>query len=232
MHFIENELMEGNKVYRSFTGRRSPVEGFLEDYAWLIRAFMKLYQADFNEHWLHRAAEVMNYTISHFYDEEDNMFFFTSRTADKLIARKKELFDNVIPSSNSVMAMNLYQLGILTDKPAWRELARKMTEKVAGLIQHEPNYMANWGIAWMETEHTMAEVGIIGPEAHTVAKKFSEYFLPFALFDASENASELPLLKGKSTINGRTGIYVCRDYTCQQPVTEINDAIRQLQPTT
>jgi uncharacterized protein len=229
--FLETNLMEGEKIFRSFKGKRSGIEGFLEDYAYVIQAYIHLYQADFNEHWLYRAEKIMHYTLNHFYDPEDGLCFYTSHTAEKLIARKKELFDNVIPSSNSVMARNLLHLGILTDRTSWKELASSMVAQVAGLIQHEPNYMSHWGIAWMELENTLAEVAIVGQTLPETMQQFGKYYLPFTLFSATTAASDLPLLKGKTTVLDKTTIYVCRNYSCQQPALTVDEAIKQIHTT-
>lgn len=113
--FIKNKLINNNVLFRNYKEGKASQEGFLEDYAWVIDAFISLYQATFDEQWLTLSKELTEHVVMHFYDEEENLFYFTSDNAEKLIARKKEIFDNVIPASNSVMAQNMHKLGILLE---------------------------------------------------------------------------------------------------------------------
>ncbi len=224
--FLERNLMEGPLCYRSFKGKRSPTEGFLEDYAFLIQAYVKLYQADFSEQWLLKASTMMEYVIKNFYDETDGLFFYTSLNAEKLITRKKELFDNVIPSSISVMAINLLQLGILLDQVEWKTMAEQMVNNFSELIQKEPNYMSHWGIALMESMSGFTEVVIVGKDAITGKSELQNHFLPFALFMGTQDHSNLPLLKDKKSIGNKITFYVCRNNTCKQPVFSIPEALK------
>lgn len=228
MEFLEKTMLSENICYRSFKGRRSATEGFLEDYAYLINAYTKLYQADFNEQWLQKAATMMEYVLTNFFDKADGLFFYTSLKAEKLITRKKELFDNVIPSSNSVMAINLLQLGTLLDNTEWQKLAERMVNNFAELIQKEPHYMSHWGIALMESISGYAEVVLVGQDAITHKNELQKHFLPFALFMGTEVNSNLPLVKDKRAKGNQTTIYVCRNNTCKQPVHEVEAAIRQI----
>ncbi len=101
-----------------------PLDGFLEDYAFLIEALIALYQATFDEKWIYQAKELTDYTIDHFYDDQSGMFYFTSKESKDLIARKFEVTDNVIPASNSSMAKSLLVLSLIFEKLSinrWRK---------------------------------------------------------------------------------------------------------------
>ncbi|MBX2945024.1 MAG: thioredoxin domain-containing protein [Cyclobacteriaceae bacterium] len=224
--FLERNLMDGSVCYRSFKGKRAPTEGFLEDYAFLIQAYIKLYQADFNEQWLQKASAIVEYVIKNFYDETDGLFFYSSLKAEKLITRKKEIFDNVIPSSNSVMTINLLQLCTFLDTTEWKQLAERMVNNVAELIQKEPNYMSHWGIALMESISGYAEVVLVGPDAIIHKNELQKHFLPFALFMGAVGHSNLPLVKDKKAIGNQTTFYVCRDKSCKQPVFTLPEALK------
>src|SRR5262249_9050977 len=102
--FLEKRLMHDGKVFRAFKNKRSVTEGFLEDYAFLIQAYTSLYQVSFDERFLLQAAHWTDYVIKNFLDPTDHYFHFSAQAAEQLIAKRKEIFDNVIPSSNSVMA--------------------------------------------------------------------------------------------------------------------------------
>jgi uncharacterized protein len=218
MRFLENELMEGTKLFRSFKGHRSNTEGFLDDYAYVIQAYLKLYQVTFKEYWLQRAALLLEFTLEKYFDEAEGYFFYSGSDAEGLIARKKEIFDNVIPSSNAIMAQNLLHLGIILDKEEWKTKATAMVTSFAHLIKGEPNYMSYWAIAYTEIKKGMAEVVIVGDDYDSLRKEIQTSFHPFALFMGTKDKSELPLIADKGLVDGKSTVYVCRNKTCLLPV--------------
>ena len=228
MLFLESALIIGNKVYRTFKNKHSETEGFLEDYAFLVQAYSSLYQVTFQESWLRKAEHWCRYTLEYFYDEGEGYFHFSSKEAEKLIAKKKEIFDNVIPSSNSVMARNLFHLGVLLDEEEWRRKATDMTSRLASTIESAPENMSHWGILFSEIIHGLAEVVIIGKDAEKKRKELHQHHLPFVLTLGTETKSDLPLLQGRESKEGTTMIYVCFNKTCKLPVDNVNDAMKQL----
>ncbi len=166
--------------------------------------------------------------LENFSDKEDPYFHFSSGHAEKLIARKKEIFDNVIPASNSMMAQNLYHLGIILDKEAWKEKALTMVSKLKSIISSEPGYMSNWGILFSEMVKGIAEVVIVGPQAEEKRKELARHSLPFTVMMGTHSHSELPLFEGRNSNDSKTRIYVCFDKACQLPVETSEEAIQQL----
>jgi uncharacterized protein YyaL (SSP411 family) len=227
IQFLEKNLLEGIKIYRSFKGKRGNTEGFLEDYAYVIQANLKLYQANFNEAWIAKAKAMTEYVLENFHDPSESYFFFTSKQSEKLIARKKEIFDNVIPASNGVMVQNLYHLGILLDREDWKVMAREMTENLSHLISQEPNYMSNWGIVLTEMKAGLAEVVFTGESYLYQKRDFKKSYQPFSIVMGAHKTSELPLLQGKTEVD-RDLIYVCHDKTCKLPVSTVEEALKQL----
>jgi uncharacterized protein len=225
MRFLENNLMEGTTFFRSFKNKRSNTKGFLDDYAYVIQACIKLYQATFDEYWVSRATVFTNNVIDNFHDKEDGFFFYTSTDSESLIARKKELFDNVIPASNSVMVQNLFQLGTILDRNDWKQLAESIVTPITHLVVEEPNYMSNWAIAYVEIKKRLTEVVIAGERS---ADLFQRYH-PFTIWMDANPKSSLPLTEGKKRIDDKTTIYVCFDKTCLQPVHSEDDAIGQIE---
>jgi uncharacterized protein YyaL (SSP411 family) len=205
------------------------VKAFLDDYAYMIQACISLYQVTFDEYWIHRAKALAQHTVESFFDPNDGFFQFSGQDAEKLIASRKEIFDNVIPASNSVMAQNLYHLGIVFDDEEWKAIAEKMAMSLSHLITSEPNYMSNWGIVYTEIKKGMAEIVLIGGDPRSAAREISSTFQPFVLMMGSETQSKLPLLEGKTAIHEELTIYVCYNKTCQRPVNEIKEAIQQIQ---
>ncbi|RAV99599.1 thioredoxin domain-containing protein [Pseudochryseolinea flava] len=228
IRFLENELIDGAVIFRSFKDKRSNVHAFLDDYAFVIRAYIDLYTVTFDAYYLKRAVYFMNYTITQFYDTKDGFFFYTAEVSPALIARKKEIFDNVIPSSNSVMAQNLHHLGILADRDDWKHIAETMSGSLAHLVVGEPNYMSHWGIVLMEVRNGMSEVAVVGKECADTAAQLNATYNPFMLTMGMEKESELPLLEGKIALDDKTTIYVCYNKSCRLPVHRISDALDQI----
>lgn len=228
MQFIQKELMQENSLYRSFKNKRSPIKGFLDDYAYVIEASIKLYEVTFDETWIKQAEQLLQYTYDHFFDKADGYFNYSDKKAEKLIATRKEIFDNVIPSSNSVMARNLLHLGIILDEEKWKDLASSMTLPLTDMIHNEPNYMSNWAIVLTEIKKGMAEVVIVGKDAQQLRKEFHSEYEPFALAMGAETYGELPLVKDKKALNATATIYVCYNKTCKLPVHTVEEAKKQL----
>ena len=228
MAFILDYVIEGQSVFRSFKERRGSVGGFLDDYAFVIQALIRLYQGTFEERWLDHAQALMAHALENFYDTTDGFFNFTSGQSEKLIARKKEIFDNVIPSSNAIMAQNLFALGVIFDHDGWKEMATRMVEGLSHLIKSEPNYMSQWAIALTEIKKGLKEVLIIGSEAESVRKELQKDFRPFAIWMGTDSKSDLPLFEGKTSDGVETMIYVCEQKVCKLPVSTVAAAKLQL----
>lgn len=228
MLFLENRLIQNGMLLRSFKNKSGNTEAFLEDYGYLIQAYHQLYEVTFDENWIQKSEDWMNYVIQHFYDDEEKFFFYTSDKAEKLIQRKKEIFDNVIPSSNAIMARNLFRLGTLFEKNRWVEMASYMAASLQTNITSEPAYLSYWGMLLEEINYGITEIAIVGPQHQETRAQLQAKFLPFSIFCGTAKNSSLPLLKGRAAKDSKTWIFVCRNKTCLLPVTEVQDAINQI----
>ncbi|MBC8084200.1 MAG: thioredoxin domain-containing protein [Hymenobacter sp.] len=224
-HFIQDKLRNGTGLYRSYKNGRATVSGFLEDYALVIQAYTSLYEATFEEAWLREAEILTEYGLAHFFDPAEELFFFTDDTGEQLIARKKELFDNVIPASNSVMAHNLHRLGLHLENSRYAALAAAMLRRVRALAVREPQHLTNWAALYAAQLRPTAEIVIVGPEAAALRRELARHYLPNTVLAGTESMSELPLLRGREARHGQTTIYVCFNRTCQQPVHTVAEAL-------
>ncbi|WP_375434557.1 thioredoxin domain-containing protein [uncultured Hymenobacter sp.] len=226
--FIENKLRNGAGLHRNYKNGRASISAFLEDYALVIQAYISLYEATFQESWLHQAKSLTEYVLIHFFDPTEEQFFYTDDTGEKLIARKKELFDNVIPASNSVMAHNLHRLGLHLENSHYTELATAMLRRIQALVVQEPQHLTNWATLYTAQLKPTAEIVVVGPEAETLRQELSREYLPNVVLAGTESASTLPLLQGREPHDGKTTIYVCFNHTCQQPVHTVAEALTQM----
>ena len=210
---------------RNFNIGNKAINGFLDDYAFTIQAFINIYQATFDEKWLNEAQQLTAYTLAHFYDTKSGMFYYTSDVDPSLIARKMELSDNVIPSSNSEMAKNLFILGQYLYNDDYIEKATQMLNNIKENAIEHGTYYANWDIlmAWLAS--APYEVAIVGNDCEAMRKEFDSHYLPNVFLSGGKAEGNLEMLSGK-LVEGETTIYVCRDKQCQRPVTEVSEALK------
>ncbi len=206
----------------------STIPGFLEDYSAMIQAFVKYYETLFDEQYLQAARQLADYALDQFYDQDEKLFYFTGDQSETLIARKKEIFDNVIPSSNSIMAENLLKLGTLFDEKSYQETALLMFEQVTGLLSNNPEYLSNWNKVALNYLGQNAEVVIIGNQFDDFGGIISQTFIPDMILMGAKENSDLPLFEYKFTQEGKTTVYVCYNKSCKQPVTDPELAVKQL----
>ncbi len=227
--FIENNAIgEDLQMTRNYKNGKSSIPAFLDDYALTISAFIELYRSTFDEQWLKKAESLTDYTLEHFLDEQTGMFFFTHDQHSKLIVRKKEISDNVIPSSNSEMAKNLFALGTYLYREDLLELSRQMLRIVLEDIHQNPFYYSNWAVLEANMVHPPFEVVIIGDNFEEIRRQFGQNYLPDVVISGGRREGELDLHKGKYQ-NGETMIYVCRDRVCKLPVRDFSEAMQQIE---
>lgn len=225
--FLEQNLRHGPRLYRTWKNGRATINGFLEDYALVIEAYVSLYEATFIESWLHEAETLTSYVLANFFDPAEQQFFYTDASAEPLIARKKELFDNVIPGSNSVMAHNLLRLGRHLERTQYQDLATAMLSQVQALVVKEPQHLTNWASLYVALLRPGAEVAISGPRAEQFRRELSQHFLPNDILAGTLATSGLPLLQSRAA-TAKTTIYVCRHRACKLPVHTVAEALGQL----
>lgn len=227
--FVHKELLssEGN-LKRIFKDGKASIDAFLDDYALLAEAWIALYEVTFDIAWLNKSKLLVEYVWEHFKNEANSMFYYTSNLAKGLIARKYELSDNVIPSSNSVLATVLFKLGIIYDKPAWNLMAEKMLGKVLGETSEHGVYYANWARLLGLTVNPIYQVAILGLNAHKLAHKLQSHYLPNSIF-AGGQSENLAVLQNR-LVEGKTLIYVCENQTCSLPYAQIEDVIEIISP--
>jgi uncharacterized protein YyaL (SSP411 family) len=226
MQFLLTKLRRPDGgLYRNYKNGKATINAFLDDYAFSISALLSLYQATFNEGYLQDAFHLTEYVLENFYDHASGMFFYTSSLDAPLVARKTETMDNVIPASNSEMALNLYKLGYYFSRNDFAEMATEMASVVKDNAVRSGAYFANWSrlIAWLAS--APFEVSICGPDAEIFRKELSKHYLPQVLLSGSAQPSELEILQGKFDPE-KTAIYICRDKNCLAPVYSVAEALK------
>jgi len=222
--FIEKNLLSSDfSLYRNHKNNTSTIHAFLDDYVLLVDALISLYHTRFNEYYINTALNITEYIIHHFFDDDSGMFFYTSDKDSQLIARTKEVNDHVIPSSNAVLAQNLFKLGHYFIKDDYLKKAEQMLLNMKKQIENNPFYFGNWIDLMIQFIHKPYEVCIMGNKSREIRKDFFRMYIPNILL-AGGNHGNLPLLNDRYTA-GKTTIYVCRDNVCQRPVKSYTDAL-------
>ena len=143
---LKNAIAANGEMTRNYKNGKASINALLDDYAFTIAAFIELYQATFDEKWLTEADKITGYALEHFFDPISKMFFYTHNQYANLIARKMELSDNVIPSSNCEMAKNLFLLGHFLGKDDYINKAKQMLVNVDDDVHRNIYFYSNWGI--------------------------------------------------------------------------------------
>ena len=226
--FIEQRFwqIEGN-LYHSYKNGKASINGFLEDYAFVIAAFLELYETTFNEKWLRHSKQLTDYCLDYFYDESRGLFSFTSRLDPKLVSAHFEIEDNVIPASNSVMAKNLWRLSTFFTHTHYRTIATQMIDLVTANADY-PSAYSNWLDAFLNLLPNQVEVAICGPNALEFAQKLHPLYLPNVCLAATEVPSNLPFLKDRFQAE-QTQFYLCQNQQCELPYTDFEAFVKRLQ---
>ncbi|MEM6684391.1 MAG: thioredoxin domain-containing protein [Bacteroidota bacterium] len=201
------------------------ISGYLEDYAFLIDAFLGVYQITFDAQWLQEALSLTEYTITHFYDTEQQLFAFSETKGNGLAFKEFDVEDGVIPSANAVMANNLFKLSHYFGNEDFLSKSKKMLQRVLPDAIAYPYLYANWLQLYLNLSEPFYEVVINGKDAIAKAKELHKNYLPNIILCGSTTESNLPLLENRF-YEDNTFIYVCVNRACKLPTESVEKALK------
>ena len=226
-NFIIKNLWSGEgNLFHNYKNQKSTINGYLEDYGWVISAFISLYEVTFDEKWLRDAKKLTDYSLEHFYDPKTGFFAFTSNLDEALITSHYETEDNVIPASNSVMGKNLFQLGLYFENSHYEKVALQMLQNIFPTISY-PSAYSNWLDLALNYSEQNKELAICGETALEYCSKINGLYLPNVVLAGTEKVSNLPFLKDRF-VAGQTLFYVCQNKTCQVPSNDFQKIVSNL----
>jgi uncharacterized protein YyaL (SSP411 family) len=219
---------DGRLLHTWRHGSEPKLNGYLEDYAYLIDGLVSLYEATFEPRWIEAASDLTRVLIEQFWDDTDGGFFCTGRDHEQLIARTKDSHDNATPSGNAVAVLGLLRLTKLTGNAEYRDKAETTLRRFGGILNSHPTAVAQMLIALDFWLGPVEEVAIVGePTAADTSRVLRAAWSDFqprrvlALKPASGDTAKLeatiPLVAGKKS-EGAVTTYICRDFACQAPV--------------
>tara|TARA_B100001109_G_C18860251_1_gene473592 strand:- start:1044 stop:3077 length:2034 start_codon:yes stop_codon:yes gene_type:complete len=225
---LNHQKQADHRLLHTFKNGQSSINGYLEDYCFAIEGFIALYQATFEESYLEQAYQWANYCITHFYSEKHNLFYFTSNQDQALISRTFELTDNVIPSSNSSMAKNLFILGKMYPQSTFLNLSKKMLLAVQSKFDEYLPAASNWAQLLLWFTEPFYELALCGRKAKTNQLEWYQNYCPNVLTLGSEiQETKIEILKNRLTEKPIV-FYVCQNNSCQLPVSKLAEARKQI----
>ena len=235
--FILKHLMRDGRLLRTYKDGQSKLNAYLEDYAYVIEGLIALYEATFDLKYFNQARELADTMIAQFWDEPDGGFYFTSADHEELITRTKDYFDNATPSGNSVAALALLKLGLLTQENNYQRYAVTILRTMR---QAMSRYASGFGYLLCALDFYLSEpkeIAIVGKTgSHEVRLFLDEIYsryLPNKIIAAAdpanpEAAEAITLLAARPAIDGKATVYVCRNYTCLAPATTLQELAARL----
>jgi uncharacterized protein YyaL (SSP411 family) len=240
--FLLRELRQGNgRLLRTWKRRpergegagKAKLNGYLEDYAYLIEGLLELYQTTFDPHWFLAAKELAGTMIAHF-QAPDGGFFDTSDDHESLITRPRDLQDNATPSGNAMATAALLKLAGLSNELRYLDIAHEALAQMESMMSQYPLGFGQWLQAQAYALSQPREIAVIGDpdsaDTQALLKVAREGYQPFqvvALGEPDAQPSAVPLLRERGLVDGRAAAYVCREFTCQVPVAD-PDGLRAL----
>lgn len=231
--FLLDNLYDGEDLFRSWRGENARHLAYLEDYAALILGLLSLYQTDMDTIWFEHAGHLAGKMVDLFQDDRWG-FYDTGTTHEELISRPKNLQDNATPSGNALATLALLQLNAYTGNVEYLEIANKSIASMAQLAQRHPSSFAYWLTGSLLNTVQSKEVAVLIPHTEStnelVDQLWSQYrpHLVAAISPTPVPNSAPPLLEYRALIGELPTAYVCQNFTCKLPTTDVEEFERQI----
>jgi uncharacterized protein YyaL (SSP411 family) len=187
----------------------------------MVEALISLYEASFEPRWFAAAREIADFTTRHFADEERGGFFETAGYHERLVARRKDLEDNPIPAGNSSAAYGLLRLALLSGEYEYEQRALGVFRLLHEIAPQHPHAFAHLLQAIEFHLAPVKEVALVGDEVGPLERVVRRRFRPHLVLAGGDSGDgAVPLLAGRTPVDGRAAAYVCERFACKRPVTE------------
>ena len=237
--FVLSKLMTDGRLQRYYRNGRAVEPAFLDDYAFMVLGLLELYETTFEPRWLTEAKDLTDEMVRLFHDEQDGGFFMSGSDGEQLIARRKPAYDGAVPSGNSMAALGLLRLGRITMDEELFELGSKVLDAHSTRLNNSPTSLSAMLAALDFQIGPIQEIIIAGDgkreDTNEMLRVLHERFLPNSvalLHDVGQAGKEIeeiiPSVKMNVAIDGRATAYVCENFVCRAPVSEISDLKRLL----
>lgn len=237
---LDNLVDKDGRLFKRYRDGQAGLRGTLEDYAFLVQGLVDTYEACFDTKYLAAALRLADSMIAHFSDKESGGFFISADDSSDLLVRAKEAYDGAIPSGQSVAAQALFRLARLSGRTDLEEAADGALHSHSGSIEKSPSSHTMMLGALDIATGPSYEIVIAGdPDADdtkAMLRAFQDRYLPHAVIVQRPLGAAPPITKlapyteSQVAIDNKATAYVCRDFACQAPTTDIQKALSYLLP--
>jgi uncharacterized protein YyaL (SSP411 family) len=240
--FIMRKLRaKDGRLLKRYRNGNAGLPAHLNDYAFVVWGFLELYEASFKTIYLQEAIRLNDRMIKHFWDHQSGGLFMTADDGEKLLIRNKEIYDGALPSGNSVAALNLLRLGHITGNQDYLQKAESIGKAFSGSINRYPPGHAHLMVALEYALHPNYEVVIAGKlgakDTRAMLAALRLVFLPEKVVvlrpadkrQAAEIIRMAPYTEFMVPKDGKATAYVCTNFICKLPTTDISQMLANLQ---
>lgn len=233
---LEHMVRDDGRLMSTFRQGKIGNLGYVDDYAFLTWGLLELYDHTQQAEWLKKALGLTGQMLELFGDENTGGLYLYGKDAESLIHRPKEIYDGAVPSGNSAAAVNLIRLSRLTGDESWNNRALTLLRAFAGTAEGYPAGYAYYLTGVWLAEQAPSEVVVVSNRSageEPMLQQVQKRYLPgvTVLYRDVRQSEELDalseLVQGREMINGKATAYVCRNRTCNAPVTEA-EALQEL----
>lgn len=232
---LQNMITEEGHLLHRYRDGEAGINGIIDDYAFFIHGLLELYQSTFSTKYLTQAINLESKAKELFFDKSSGGYFMSPASNKDIIARKKEIYDSATPSGNSMMLMNLLKLWKMTGKSEYQETAEKTIKKFIQTVESAPGIFTHFLSALHILLSRSVEIVIVGDKERSlnVAERIKDInpwnqFVLIKTEDDKEIERIAPYTENMTSVENKPAIYVCRDFACSQPTTDINEAIENI----
>lgn len=227
-HFLLERLCENDRLSHSWCRGKPGQPAFLDDVSALILALIALYQADFNDRWLAKAVQLAS-TLPVDFSTPEGQFFDTPSVSSDLLFRPANLQDNATPSGSALSAMAFLQLFHLTQNPEWHEMSLRLLGRVSSMAAQHPLAYSCWLQSFAFEHSPVQQIALLHPPESTTYLDFltsiNQVFSNLRVVACSPYPpppTAPQILLHRPLIEGAPTLYICRDFTCHAPITDLH----------
>lgn len=230
--FITSKMItEDGMLLHRYRNGESGITGMLDDYAYFIWGLIELYETTFDDYYIYKATDLADKMIELFWDNDSGGFFMTSRTGEKLISNKKEIYDGATPSGNSVALLIIAKLYRMTYEEKYRHIGDTIIKHFYSKLLQSPYVYTQFLSGLMMHSGNSLEIIIAGDrdskETNEIVAALNNYYIPnkstLLISDESKLAVKFPELIHYKRIDGKVTVYICRNGACQRPIIDIHE---------
>ena len=231
-NFIKTSMYDGKTLYHSHCNSINKHEGMLEDYAYIIKAGLTIYEITTDEEYLKFILELTEILIENFGDEE-GMFFITSKIKEDIIIRNKQIIDNVMPNANSVMIENLTKLNFITGEHKYNQLNAKIIKDYSSRINKEYLGICSFlsSVDFFNNYQSIIITGTNKDDNKKIYDQLIKIYLPntmILMINDTNNVISKNNFLNQIEINDQSLIYFCKNNTCSLPSNSVEEILKMI----